>query len=399
MLDEKIADARMKEILGMGLPQISGSADLNYYIEKPTALVPGSNFGRPDLEYVPFQFNLAYNGQAGVNVSQLLFDGSYIIGVKAAQTFEQLARKQTNQTKIDVAVGVSKAYYGVLVGDARLELLNSNIDRLQKTFEDTKAMHDQGFVEQIDVDRLEIALNNLKTEREKAERLTSLSIYVLKFQMGMSQNGQLQLTDKLSDINAPESALLPDSIDYNKRIEMEIIKTQRQLQEYNIKRYKARYLPSFFGYYGLGTTANSEDPVILQKDQRWYWNSIVGVKATFTIFDGTQRYNKIKQESLTLNKIDNGIETLQQGLLLEYNSAKQTYTNALAGFKIQKRNKELAQEIVRVTKIKYNEGVGTNLELVDAESRLREAESNYFTAAYEAILAKIDLDKALGNIK
>ena len=159
------------------------------------------------------------------------------------------------------------------------------------------------------------------------------------------------------------------------------------------------YLPSFFGYYGLGTTANSEDPVILQKDQRWYWNSIVGVKATFTIFDGTQRYNKIKQESLTLNKIDNGIETLQQGLLLEYNSAKQTYTNALAGFKIQKRNKELAQEIVRVTKIKYNEGVGTNLELVDAESRLREAESNYFTAAYEAILAKIDLDKALGNIK
>ncbi len=399
LLDEKVAQGRVRELLAVGYPQISGSVDVNHYIEKPTALVPASNFNGPEGVYLPFQFNLSDNGTAGINASQLIFDGAYFLGVKAAKTFEVLARKQTTNTKIQTAVNVSKAYYGVLVGDARLGSLNSNIERLQKSLDDTRAFFEQGFVEKIDVDRLEVALNNLKTEKNKAERLTELSIYLLKFQMGMDQSANLSLTDRLQDLNVPEVKDLPDSIDFSNRIELQIIKTQETLQNYNIKRYKAGYYPNIVAYGGLGTTTNSEEFDLFQSDKRWYWNSIVGVKFSMSIFDGGIKRNKIAQEKATLQKIQNGTETLQQGFILEYNTAKRAYTNALSSFEFQKKNRDLASEIVRVSKLKYAQGVGSNLEVVDAESKLREADSSFFTAMYDALISKIDLDKAMGLIK
>ena len=130
-----------------------------------------------------------------------------------------------------------------------------------------------------------------------------------------------------------------------------------------------------------------------------YFNSVVGAKISVPIFDGGQRHYKIMQEKANLQKINNGMSTLQQGLTLEYNSAKRNYTNALSSFDFQKKNRDLATEIVRVTKIKYAQGVGSNLEVVDAEAKLREADSNYYTAMYDTLISKIDLNKAMGSIK
>lgn len=398
-LEEQVAHHKVQELLGIGLPQINAQADVNHWLEKPTALVPAENFGGPSGVYVPFQFNLVDNGQAGISASQLLFDGSYFIGLKASKTFEVLASKQTTNTKIDIAVNVSKAYYGVLVGDARLGSLTSNIDRLQKSYEDTKAAFEQGFVEKIDMQRLEVALNNLKTEKNRATRLTDLSIYLLKFQMGMEQSANLILTDKITDLQVPKADNLPDTLDYTNRIEMQIIQTQKVLQQYNVKRFKAAYLPQLVAYGSLGTTTNSEEFDIFKSTKSWYWNSQVGLKLSVPIFSGGQRYHKVKAEEANLFKIDNGIENTNQALILQYNSAKSTFINAYASFEIEKKNRELAAEIVRVTKIKFQEGVGSNLEVVDAESQLRQAESTFYTVVYEALIAKVDLDKAMGLIK
>lgn len=398
-LDEVAAHGRVKELIGIGLPQINGSFDVNDYLEKPTALLTGSSFGGTGTELRPIQFNLQYNGTGSINASQLIFDGSYIIGLKAAKTYETLASKQTTNTKIQTAVNVSKAYYGVLVGDARLGSLRSNIDRLQKTYDDTKATFEQGFVEKIDVDRLEVALNNLKTEENKAARLTELAIYLLKFQMGMDQNTPLTLTDKLQDLDIPKVTDLPDSVNFSNRIELDLIKTQYQLQNYNVNRFKAQYYPSLVAYGGLGTSTNSESMDLFQSDKRWYWNSVVGVKLSMPIFDGGQRHYKIMQEKATLNKITNSENNLQQAFILEYNTAKRNFTNSLSSFEFQKKNRKLAEDIVRVTKIKYAQGVGSNLEVVDAEAKSREADSNFFTAMYDALISKIDLDKSMGLIK
>ncbi|MEO8150983.1 MAG: TolC family protein [Bacteroidia bacterium] len=398
-LDEVVAHGKVKELIGIGLPQINGSFDVNDYLEKPTALLTGSSFGGTGEELRPIQFNLQYNGTGAINASQLIFDGSYIIGLKAAKTYETLASKQTTNTKIQTAVNVSKAYYGVLVGDARLGSLRSNIDRLQKTYDDTKATFAQGFVEKIDVDRIEVALNNLKTEENKAARLTELSIYLLKFQMGMDQNIPLTLTDKLQDLKIPEVAQLPDSVDFSNRIELDLVKAQFELQNYNVKRYKAQYYPNMTAYGGLGTSTNSENMDLFQSDKRWYWNSVVGIKVSMPIFDGGQRHYKIMQEKANLDKIVNNENNLQQAFILEYNTAKRNFTNSLSSFEFQKKNRKLAEDIVRVTKIKYEQGVGSNLEVVDAESKSREADSNFFTAMYEALISKIDLDKSMGNIK
>lgn len=398
-LDEIAAHGKVKELLGIGLPQISGSFDVNDYLEKPTALIPASSFGGPSTALLPAQFNLQYNGTGSLNASQLVFDGAYIVGVKAAKTFEVLATKQTTNTKIQTAVNVSKAYYGVLVGDARLGSLRSNIERLQKTYDDTKATFEQGFVEKIDVDRLEVALNNLKTEENKASRLTELAIYLLKFQMGMDQNAPLALTDKLQNLDIPLVSELPDSVDFSNRIELSMIKTQFDLQTYNVKRIKMGYYPSLVAYGGLGTTTNSNDMDLFQSDKRWYWNSIVGLKVSMPIFDGGIRHYRIMQEKATLDKITNSTNNLQQAFILEYNTAKRNFTNSLSSFEFQKKNRNLAAEIVRVTKIKYQQGVGSNIEVVDAEAKQREADSFFFTAMYDALISKIDLDKSMGLIK
>ncbi len=398
-LEEQVAHHKVQELLGIGLPQISAQADVNHFIEKPTALVTAENFGGPPNTYVPFQFNLSDNGQAGINVSQLIFDGSYFIGLKAAKTFEVLASKQTTNTKIDIAVNVSKAYYGVLVGDARLESLSSNIDRLQKSYDDTKAAFEQGFIEKIDMQRLEVALNNLRSEKNRATRLTDLSIYLLKFQMGMDQSADLMLTDKIQDLKVPVAANLPDSLDFTNRIEIQIIQTQKQLQEFNVRRFKAAYLPQLVAYGSLGTTTNSERFDIFHSNSSWYWNSQIGARLTVPIFTGGQHYHKVKAEEANLLKINNGIITTNQGLILEYNSAKSNFINAYASFEIEKKNRELATEIVRVTKIKFQEGVGSNLEVVDAESQLRQAESTFYSVVYDALIAKVELDKSMGVIK
>lgn len=398
-LDEQMAHAKVRELYGVGLPQISGSFDVNHFIEKPTALVLSDNFGGPPGGLLPFQFNLSNNGTAGLSASQLLFDGTYLLGLKAAKTFEALSRKQTAQVKIDIASNVSKAYYGVLVGGSRLGSLNANISRLQKSYDEAQATLKQGFIEKIDLQRLEVSLNNLKAEKINVERLTELAIYLLKFQMGMPQSSVLAVTDKIEDLKIPETNDLSASPDFSSRSEMDIIKTQRQLQAYNVKRYKMGYYPSMAAYGNLGTSTNSEEFDLFQSDKRWYWNAQVGVRLSMPIFTSGVRHNQIKQEELALRKIDNSTVTLQEGFVLEYNTAKRNFVNATAALDIQKKNRELANEIVRVSKIKYSQGVGSNLEVIDAEAQQRQAESIYYTTVYELLIAKVDLDKALGLIK
>lgn len=398
-LDEQMAHAKVRELYGVGLPQISGSLDVNHFIEKPTALVTAENFGGPAGELIPFQFNLTNNGTAGISATQLLFDGSYLLGLKAAKTFEDLSRKQTKQTKIDIAANVSKAYYAVLVGNSRLGSLSANIDRLQKSYDEAAATLKQGFIEKIDLQRLEVSLNNLKAEKINAERITEMAIYLLKFQMGMPQNATLTTADNIENLKLPEISNLTEYPDFNGRNELDILKTQRQLQAYNVKRFKMGYYPTLAAYGNLGTSTNSEEFDLFESDKRWYWNAQVGARLTMPIFTSGVRHNQIKQEELALRKIDNSTITLQEGFQLEYNTAKRNFINALASYDIQKKNRELANEIVRVSKIKYSQGVGSNLEVIDAESQQRAAESIFYTTVYDALIAKVELDKALGLIK
>ena len=199
--DELIAKKDVNEIIGLGLPQLKGNADMQYFFEIPTQflpdfitpvvyqvlldenLVPSDNSG--PSEVFPAQFGTSYTASAGVEASQLLFDGRYLIGLKAVKTFQEISKKTVEQVKIEKAVEVSKAYYTVLVSEERMGIIEANETRLKSLYNEMKAMYEIGFVEKLDVDRIELSYNDIVFEKEKVKNLLSLSLLVLKFQMGM----------------------------------------------------------------------------------------------------------------------------------------------------------------------------------------------------------------------
>jgi outer membrane protein len=396
LLDEKIAQRKVDELVGIGTPQISGEADFNKFIEIPTSFIPGEFFGGKPGEFIGVKFGQPYTASAGVTATQLLFDGSYLVGLQASRTYRELSKKATAQTKTETGVNVSKAYYGALVSDARLEIIQANIDRVSKLFSDTKALNQNGLVEKIDVDRIELSLNNLKVEKEKITRFKDLSYALLKFQMGFDPHQPITLSDKL-DESVLQNVVIADSVDAAKRPEFALATVQRKLQELDLKRYKSTYYPSLVAFGSASYNASRNEFNIFNTDYKWYPTVVAGLKLSIPIWDGLQKQAKISQARLSLEKVDNSISLLKNSFALEYESARSNYENNLSSLKTVKKNQELATEISRVSKIKYDNGVGSSLELVDAESSVKEADANYFNTLYDAIISKIDLEKTLGT--
>ena len=428
-LDVNSADARVGEIRSIGLPQISGVAELTDNFAVPAVILPaaaGAAFGPSPVdprvsgrlqtieqqlginnpeppappasdEPLVLRFGIRYQGTAVVSASQILFDGSYIVGLRAANAYKELSRKQLGQSKRDVAVNVAKAYYAVLINRDRLTLLDANIDRLDSTFRQTQALFENGFAEQIDAMRLEVQLNNLRTDRANARRGVEVGEALLKFQMGYALNQPITLTDQLeeSDLNA---ALLTgaESFDYSGRIEYSVLESQRELAFLDVRNNQSGYLPklSIFARYGYNIGYDQLGAVF---NNPWFEQGAYGLRLTVPIFDGLQKKYKIQQARVAYDQTANGFRLLQQQIDLERQQSNAALTNALASLRNQERNRSLAQEVVRVTKLKFEEGIGTNLEVTNAEADLKTAQTNYFNALYDAYVARVDLQRASGT--
>lgn len=417
-VDEKIASNTVKKTIGIGLPQISASADFNDFLKLPTSIFP--DFISPLVYDVfekngvkdangnviklpaglggsqPVQFGTKYTSSVGLQVSQLIFDGSYLVGLQASKTYKELSTKNSKRTRIETAVAVTKAYYSVLVSNEQLTLLDANIDRLKKSLNDTEALFKNGFVEKIDVDRLTVLNNNLLTERENVIRLLALNLNLLKFQMGLSIRSNLTLKDKISILNVDETPVLADSNVYQKRIEYSLLQTQKKLNDLNVKRYKSAFLPSLAAF--GSTSANFQNNKFSNLYDTRFPTTVIGLKLSVPLISGGQKLYDVRNARLESLKTQNNIYNLQNAINLEVSQAQTTFLNGQASLANQKRNMDLAKEVLRVTKIKYEQGVGSSLEVTTAETSLKEAQNNYINALYDMLINRVNLDKALGNI-
>jgi len=409
IIDQELAAQKVKEITGLGLPQINASADFKDFLNIPTSLIPASAFNpaAPAGVYFPAKFGTQYQAVVGFDASQLLFSGDYIVGLQASKTYADLSLKNAQRTKVETAVAVSKAYYNALINEQRTKLLDANIERVKTAMGGAQGMYAYGFVEKLDLDRLTVTYNNLMIEKEKIQRLLILSNYLLKYQMGMSVNTNLVLTDKLEDIKLDVTNVSAEKFDYTKRVEYGLFETQKKLNQLDLRKSRFAFLPtavlygnlSGYGYSnGEGTITNgsSRDYFI---NHNFYPMTFVGAKISMPIFTGFQRNSRTQQAKLSLQKADNNLKNLEKSIDLELASSTAMLQNASVSLENQKKNIVLAEEVYRVTKYKYDQGVGTNLEVVTAESALKEAQVNYYNALFDAIVAKIDYDKANGNFK
>ncbi|WP_229217030.1 TolC family protein [Dyadobacter luteus] len=402
-LDAVSAEAQIGEIRAAGLPQLSANANITDNLIIQRFFLPAGGFGDPSVPAdgppVAVKFGVKKQGSVSATLNQLIFNGSYFIGLKAAATYRELAQKSTTQSKVTVAEAVTKAYYSVQVAVEKAKVLDYNISRIDTLMRETKAMNESGFVELLDVNRLEVQQNNLLTERQKVQNLIELSYTLLKYQMGMALDQPLKLTDTIDTVNLDQlrSETAQAAVNYENRIEYSLLNTQEKLAVLDIRNIRAGYLPSLSASVGYGHNAGANTYADLFT-MKWFNNSVLSLNLSIPIFDGFTKRYQIEQKKIALDKVKNGQTLLKQSIDLEASQAGINIKNAFATLETQKRNLDLAQEIVRVSKIKYKEGVGSNIEVINAESSFKEAQTNYFAALYDLMIAKVDLSKAKGEL-
>lgn len=396
-LDVKSAEYHVKEIIGQGLPQVNGSANFLDYLIIPTTLIPGSFIGQQGN--VKLKFGVTYQSTLSVTASEIIFDPSYIVGLQGRKTYQQLYDRSYTRSKIEANVGVTKAYYLVLVSAEDLKLTQANIDEIKQQMDETVARNKQGLVEKIDVDRIVYQYNSLITSKENTIRTLALDYQLLKFQMGMPVDRQLTLKDKLEDVqlDATGAEAANDTTVYHQRIEYGLLETQKKLNEYDVKLKKGQFLPKL--------TANANYSPSYQNNNFGslygtnFPSSYVGLSLTVPIFTGFQHSNQLKQSQITVLKSENDLYDMKNNINLQISKARTSYVNGLQSLNDQKKNMALANEILRVSKIKYEQGVGSSIEVTQAQTSVREADNQYIQGLYDALVSKVDLDQAYGRIK
>ncbi len=399
-IDLQNASAKINEIKAMGLPQVNGSLALTNNLILQRVFIPAKIFNpaAAEGELIAAKFGVDNSGFANVGLSQLVFDGTYLLGLKASSVYKDLAVKSVTQSKQQVAENVTKAYYGILVNEKRQGLLALNVARLDTLLKETRELNKQGFVEKIDVQRLDVQANNLRTELENIERLQALSYSLLKFQMGYPMEEPIRLSESLEKVElATFNTNAAGDFNYANRIEYSILQTQENLAELDLKSIKAGYMPRLVlnANYGYNAGANAFSDLV---SKQWFDNAAITVALQIPIFDGFSKKYKAVQSANNLQKVRQSYSLLKSSIDLQRSQASITMKNALESMKEQKANLDLANEISRVTRVKYQQGVGSNLEVLNAETSIKESQANYFTALYNALIAKVELEKANGTL-
>ena len=389
------ADQLIKERKAFGLPQINGKIDYQYYFQVPKILLPESFGLDPEGNRVEATFSLKNNLNLGVSASSILFDGSYLTGVKAAKLYRQYVEKELVAQQQEINDMVRDAYLPPLLISETIAMLDKNITNLEKLHHETEAMYKEGFVEQLDVDRLLLSLANLKTEKENLARQRETAINYLKFAINYPTDKELIIADNMESLlkEATDEELVKP-VQYESRPNYQVAQMGIELNAMNVELYKKGYLPSLvaFASYQYGFQGDK-----FNDEGFWFPTGIVGATVNIPIFDGFDKRAKMQRARLAMDIAQNQKRELERAINLELQNARTNYLSAQEHVWNQKENVDLAERIYDMTQIKYKEGVGSSLEITQAEQSLFNTQQNYTQAVYNLLAAKAALDKALGN--
>lgn len=420
-LEEDIQKEVNKEVLALTRPQISANGTLQYLFIVPTQRAAANAFSFGDAfkyfaldsaklaadpppvateadEYTELQFGLPLTVGATLQVQQIIFDPSVVVGLEARESLNKLAKLNTKRSEEELKINISKAYYNCVIAQKRSELLNENISLIAKMKNTTQKLYDAGFAEKIDVLRLTVQQNNLLTEKTKIQNLIEVSYYLLKFQMGMPLTNAVKLSDDLDNEAIKGDLLLANAVDYDQRTEMQLLQTGVTLNKLDYKRYDKSWLPTVAGVGSFGYNSQMKrlkEIVTLP----YFPTGALGLSVNMPIYGGGQRKAKMKQAELKIKQNEFDIKNFQQAMDFEVSNARTALKNSILSLDNQKANISLAKKVYEIAQIKYKEGLGANIEILQAQTALKESQTNYFNSLYDAMIAKIDLRKALGIYK
>lgn len=417
LLDVKIQDQTNREITAAAFPQLNANLGSTYYPNVAVQSFPNfiaqgtygvlqaegvkNGSGAPitsptDYGLIQAQFGTKWVANAGVTLSQILFDGQVFVGLQARETAMAFYDKGREVTEENIKSNVYKVYYSLIASKTQVTLLDANLDRLGKLQHDTKIMYDNGFAEKLDIDKIDVQISNVETQKLKTLNAVNNGYLGLKLLIGMPIKDILVLTDTLTYDQIREGLLESENFKYQDRKEFQFLELNKKLNEYNIKRYKLTYAPTanLNAAYNKNAQRNQWD--FLTGD--YFTSSYIGLSINIPIFDGFAKDARIKKSKYELQKTVNQMDNLKISIDNDIAQARSSFTTAIATLDNQRKNMKLAENVYDQTKKKFEIGTGSNTEITSAQTDLQQAQTNFIQALYDAIVAKVDYFKATGKL-
>lgn len=395
------ARARKWETTATGLPQISGNVNYvnNFKLQK--SVIPAEFFGGAPGDFIDVAFGTKHTMAATATLSQLLFDGSYIVALQASKVYLRYYQNAKQKSDLEIREQIINAYGTVLMTEESIRILESNKASLTKTFNDAGETFKAGLAEQETVEQLQITLQSVESNLANAIRLREITYNMLKYALGLRLEDEVTLTDQLDSLTAAnmDLALTQPAFNLERNVDYQIARnlTEQRTLEYKLERSKA--LPTLSANLNLGTNAFGNEFTFFQSDHKWFDYSNVGFNLSVPIFSSFGRNARTQQARIALEQSKTQLTQAEEGLRLQFLQAKSEYDFSISQYETAKSNLELAQRIERKQQTKFTEGLSTSFDLSDAQRQLYSAQQQYLQSMVDIINKKAAFEKIINPTK
>ena len=397
-LDAETAKLQTEELIGIGLPQISGSLQYQNFIDRPTSILPGDFFGMPG-QNVAVQFGVPQTLTAGITASQLLFDGSWLIGLQASKAYAALQNKNIIKSEIEVKRATEEAYHLAVIAQESISLLTASRDLLKNTLDHTIALKNEGFVETQDVEQLTLSLNELEARIRNAETQAKIAKTLLKFTIGMDVEEEITIADNSKTIlDSFNAQLVQSPFNADNLIDNQIIKDGLALQKLNVKNQQARLLPNMAAFYSAQKQAQRQEFNFFDGSQPWYPTQIWGLSMNIPLISGGSKMKSIQRAGVEVKRMEETLAFSTNAAKLEYQVGMAEYMNATQNVDLAMQSYNLAASILAKTQIKFDQGTSSSFELSRQTSQLLQAQVTLIQARLSLMNAQTRLSKSLNAL-
>ena len=383
------------ETTAAGLPQVNASLDYNHQIRQQLGLLPEELRGGPPGQFFPVAFSAKNTATATATLTQLIFDGSYLVGLQAAKTFLEFSENANEKTRLEVRKGVIKAYGGVLLAQESIKILDKNIATLKDNVRETRIIFENGFAEEEDVEQLQITLLSLENQRANAVRMEVIARQMFNLTLGIDIDEQVTFLDSLEDLAIPAIALLDTKIDLEENVDYKIATNLTGQRELELKLEKSKALPTLGAFINVGTFAGRGEFDFFDGDQPWFASSIVGFSLNVPVFSSGLRSARTEQAKIALEQAETERKDAEQQIYLAYTSAKSDHKLAIDNYTTAQKNIVLAERIEAKNQIKFKEGISTSFDLRQAQTQLYQVQQELLQSMLQIITTKADVEIVL----
>ena len=388
------------ETTAIGLPQLDAAINYQNFLKQQVSVIPAEFFGGNPGEFAEVIFGTKQNATATATLNQLLFDGSYLVGLQSAKVFLEISENAKAKTDLEVREAVINAYGNVLLSEESIKILKNNIITLEKNLDETSKIYENGLSDEESVEQLQITLSNLKSNLSNAERLNGVAYQMLNITLGIEFNAAIRLTDSLESLAILN--LLTEDIDSENNVEStidyKIAANDKRSKELLLKLEKSKALPRLSAFVNGGYNSFSDDFVFLNNNNRWFGFSTLGINLNVPLFSSGQRGAASQRAKINLEKAKDNLTETEQRLNLQIETAKSNYKFAVEDYTNKKQNLALAERIERKNQIKFFEGIGSSFELRQAQTQLYTAQQELLQTMLDVINAKAALETVTNNI-